>query len=110
MEYISFLENKRFGAKPQIEMMFETAISKEIRICMGAGNIMREHSAPGAITIMVLEGRVFITSLGDEIECVGGSMVYFEAKVPHSLQAHEESVIRLSLSKQDSIHRVWSVL
>jgi quercetin dioxygenase-like cupin family protein len=110
MESISFLENKHFDSKPQITMMFETPASKEIRICMAKGNVMREHTAPGAIIIMVLEGSVSISSQDKIVVLSAGDMIGFEAKVPHSLEANEKSVLRLSLSKNDTVKRVIGVL
>jgi quercetin dioxygenase-like cupin family protein len=89
--------------------MVETAFSKEIRICMAAGNIMREHKAPGAITIMVITGQVRIESLQESIELKNAEMLSFDANVLHSLEALEESVVRLTLSKNDSEKRVFSL-
>jgi quercetin dioxygenase-like cupin family protein len=107
---ISFLTNKRFDSKPQIDKMLETPSSKEIRICMASGNVMREHTAPGAIMIMVLEGSVSISSLENNTFLKAGDMIFFEAQIPHSLEAHIDSVIRLSLSKNDTLKRVIGVL
>ena len=42
-------------------------------------------------------------------ELLSGDMIYFDANVPHSLEAYEESVIRLTLSKNDSAKRVFSL-
>ena len=110
MEIIAFLKDTRFSEKVQIDKMVETPFSKEIRICMAVGNIMHEHTAPGAITILVLKGRVRIDSLQKSVELKSGDMIYFDAKVPHSLEAYEESVIRLTLSKNDSAKRVFSLV
>jgi quercetin dioxygenase-like cupin family protein len=110
MEKLAFLEKTRFGEKVQIDRMTETPFSKEIRICMARGNVMKEHAAPGAITIMVLKGRVTVASGSGSGELGSGDMVCFDANVPHSLEAHEESVIRLTLSKNDSAGRVISLV
>lgn len=110
MESISFLKNKHFDSKPQITMMFESHTSKEIRICMAEGNVMREHTAPGAIMIMVLDGSVSISSREESLILNAGDMIGFAPNVPHSLEAHTESVIRLSLSKNDTFKRVVGVL
>lgn len=109
MQTTAFLKDTRFGEKVQIDKMFETPFSKEIRICMAEGNTMQEHTAPGAITILVLKGKVRIDSLEESTELENGDMVYFDAKVPHSLEALQESVIRLTLSKNDSEKRVFSL-
>lgn len=110
MTKISFLENLHFDTTPQITKMLETPISKEIRICMAKGNIMKEHTAPGAITIMVLRGEVTIASDGKKITLQDGEMIYFDAKIPHSLEAIEQSILRLVLSKNDTVQRVQNLV
>ena len=111
MEIISFLEHTSFSSqKAQIQKMYETPFSKEIRICMAKGNVMQEHTAPGVITIFLISGKIQIDSLQESVELNSGDMVYFDAKVPHSLEVFEESVIRLTLSKNDSEQRVFSLV
>ena len=110
MQKISFLNELAFGDKPKVTPLLETPFSKEIRICMSKGNLMKEHTAPGAITIMLLSGKLVIGSQGEEIVLDEGDMVYFEPKVPHSLEAMNECVVRLVLSKQDSIQRVQGII
>ena len=110
MTKISFLENIHFDATPQITKMLETPNSKDIRICMKKGNAMKEHTAPAAITIMVLQGEVIIDSSGNTIVLHNGEMVYFDAKVPHSLAAVQDSIIRLTLSKNDTVQRVQNLV
>jgi quercetin dioxygenase-like cupin family protein len=71
---------------------------------------MREHTAPGAIMIMVLEGSVSISSLEESVILSAGDMIGFTSNIPHSLEAYAQSVIRLSLSKNDTFKRVVGVL
>lgn len=110
MQKISFLDKLSFGDKPNITLMCETSHSKEIRICMAEGNSMKEHTAPGAITIMLLKGKLLMGSRGEELVLEDGDMVCFEPKVPHSLEALDECVVRLVLSKHDTIQRVQRVI
>ena len=109
MQKTAFLKNTRFGGKVQIDRIFETPVSKELRICMAEGNSLKEHSAPGPITIMVLEGAVTVFTEHDTLELQKGEMVYFDANVTHALAASEQSVIRLTLSHHDSANRVISL-
>lgn len=109
MDTVAFLKDTHFGEKVEIKKMFETPFSKEIRICMAVGNSMKEHTAPEAITILILQGRVRIDSMQESVELTCGDMVCFDAKVPHSLEALEQSVVRLTLSKNDSAKRVFSL-
>lgn len=110
MTKISFLENLHFDTTPQITKLLETPTSKEIRLCMAKGNSMKEHTAPYPITIMVLQGEVSIGSKDENIVLCDGEMVSFDAKVPHSLSALKESILRLALSKNDHISRIHTVL
>ncbi|MDD3466570.1 MAG: hypothetical protein PHE67_05400 [Campylobacterales bacterium] len=55
---------------------------------------------------MVLDGSVNIGSKEGNVTLGAGEAVYFAAYAPHSLEATEDSVIRLSLSKNDSVRRV----
>lgn len=109
MKQVSFLKEPRFADKPQIDLMMENENGKEIRICMQKGNVMAEHTAPGAIVIMVLSGVVDIGSAEGDVRLGAGEAVYFSARAPHSLRAQEDSVVRLSLSKIDSVERVESL-
>lgn len=110
MTKVNFYENLHFDSTPQITKMMETPTSKEIRICMSKGNIMHEHTAPGAITIMVLKGDVTIGGEETNIVLHDGEMIYFDAKIPHSLEANEQSIVRLVLSKNDSVQRVQNLV
>ncbi|WP_345986651.1 cupin domain-containing protein [Sulfurimonas sp. HSL-1656] len=106
MRTFAFLEAPRFGEGVVAEKILESPFSKEIRICMDKGNIMREHAAPGPITVMVLEGCVTVTSGSDTADLLRGQIVCFDAHVPHSLEARTDSVVRLTLSKNDALARV----
>jgi quercetin dioxygenase-like cupin family protein len=110
MKTVSFLADLEFASKPQIKVMHESSLGKEIRICMDKGNIMQEHTAPQAITIMIIKGSVRIASDGEEATLHEGDMLYFNAKVPHSLEAEEQSVVRLVLSKNDTTQRVQNLV
>ncbi|TPH39700.1 cupin domain-containing protein [Helicobacter pylori] len=99
MKMVHFLEGVHFE-KLHIEALNENSSNKEIRICMPKGTILDKHKAPGAISVQVLEGKI-IFEVGDEkIEMSKGALISLEAQVLHRLDALENSVIRLSLSKK----------
>ncbi len=99
MEVINFLEGVCFE-KLHIETLNENSSNKEMRICMPKGAVMDKHKAPGAISVQVLEGKI-VFEVGDEkIEMSKGALISLEAQVLHRLDALENSVIRLSLSKK----------
>ncbi|MGL2606605.1 cupin domain-containing protein [Helicobacter pylori] len=99
MEVVNFLEGVCFE-KLHIEAFSENSSHKEMRICMPKGAIIDKHKAPGAISVQVLEGKI-VFEVGDEkIEMPKGALISLEAQVLHRLDALENSVIRLSLSKK----------
>ncbi len=99
MKMVHFLEGVHFE-KFHIEALSENSSNKEIRICMPKGAIMDKHKAPGAISVQVLEGKIIFEAENEKIEMHKGALISLEAQVLHRLDALENSVIRLSLSKK----------
>ncbi|WP_101023954.1 cupin domain-containing protein [Helicobacter pylori] len=99
MRVINFLEGVHFE-KLHIEALSENSSNKEMRICMPKGAIIDKHKAPGAISVQVLEGKIIFEAKNEKIEMPKGALVSLEAQVLHRLDALEDSVIRLSLSKK----------
>lgn len=99
MRAVNFLEGVHFE-KLYIEALSENSSNKEIRICMPKGAILDKHKAPGAISVQVLEGKIIFEVENEKIEMSKGALISLEAQVLHRLDALENSVIRLSLSKK----------
>ncbi|WQR69836.1 cupin domain-containing protein [Helicobacter pylori] len=99
MEVINFLEGVCFE-KLHIEALNENSSNKEMRICMPKGAVMDKHKALGAISVQVLEGKIIFEVESEKIEMPKGALISLEAQVLHRLDALENSVIRLSLSKK----------
>lgn len=99
MEVVHFLEGVCFE-KLHIEALNENSLTKEIRICMPKGAVIDKHKAPGAISVQVLEGKIIFEIENKKIEMPKGALISLEAQVSHRLDALENSVIRLSLSKK----------
>lgn len=108
MQKIIWRDDKFDGIK--VVKLFEGSGSKEIRINLQKGSMMKEHQAPGAIMVQVLSGKIEF-SVGSDVEILNElDMVTLEANVPHALNALEDSIVRLSLSKNDDVSRVFKVL
>lgn len=96
--------------KVKITPMLETPFSKEIRIVFKKDQIMKDHSTPYPITVEIFEGEIDF-GIGDKIyKLVKGDIVSLEAKIIHNLKANCDSIVRLTLSKDDSLNRVHGVL
>lgn len=101
---LSFNENK-----PKIDVLFETEQTKEIRIALDTHQEMKEHKTPFPIVVELFQGEIDFGVNGEKHRLKAGDLVSLEGNVPHNLLAMEPSIIRLSLSKLDSVERVRTV-
>lgn len=110
MKIQSFLNNINYKEdKPAITVMLETESSKEIRISFKENQFMKDHKAPFPITVQVLKGIIDF-GVNSKIETLNtGDLISLNANVVHNLKAKEDSVVRLTLSKFDTVNRVKQV-
>lgn len=93
-----------------IAKLFDGPNSKEIRINLEKGAQMKEHKAPGAIMVQVLSGKIDFSVGENSVILDTLDMITLEPNVTHALTALENSIVRLSLSKNDDVSRVFRVL
>lgn len=111
MKIKSFNDALEFDAKcVQTKVILETPFSKEIRILLKEGQIMKEHKAPYAILIHLLNGTIELGVKGKVMLMNSGDIIALEAGILHDLVAQTDSTIRLTLSKQDSADRLKEVI
>ena len=107
MEFGSFTEDVNYNDDRIVtKVIMETSFSKEIRILMKKGQIMKEHKAPFPIVVHLLEGRIDFGVQGQLNLLKKGDILTLDSHVTHDLKAIEDSVVRLTLSKSDDISRV----
>ncbi len=97
-------------SKPAISLMLETDNTKEIRILMKKGQEMRKHTTGFPIVVHLISGAIDFIVEDSTHALEAGAILGLNSKVPHSLLAKEDSMVRLSLAKQDSVSRVTSVI
>ncbi len=96
--------------KPAIKMILETSFSKEIRIVFKEGQLMKEHKAPYPIVIEVVEGEINFGVNNEVYKISKGALLTLEGNVPHDLLATKDSIVKLTLSKLDTVERVNAVI
>lgn len=107
----SFLQNLEFSDKQvTITPMLESDFGKEIRIAFKEGQVMKEHKTKFPITVMTVQGSIEFGMLGEVITLQAGDVIAVDANIMHELKATQESVVRLSLHKSDTVTRVAGVL
>ncbi len=93
-------------SKPAISVLFETDGTKEIRIAMRNGQLMKEHKTPFPIVVELFSGTLNFGVNSKIHNLVAGDMLTLAGNIPHDLAATSDCVVRLSLSKLDKVERV----
>jgi len=104
LKYIEYKEDK-----PAINVLFETESTKEIRIAMHKGQIMKKHQTPFPIVVELFEGELDFGVESDLYHLKRGDLLALEGGVPHNLFAKSDCIVRLTLSKLDTVKRVEKV-
>jgi quercetin dioxygenase-like cupin family protein len=67
-------------------------------IVLQSGAFLSEHTAPGAITVQVLEGRIAFCSEGQQVEAGPLELITLAAHAPHQLEALESSTVLVTIT------------
>ncbi|MBP7567308.1 MAG: cupin domain-containing protein [Burkholderiaceae bacterium] len=68
-----------------------------IRLVLGSGQSLPEHHVPGDITIHCLSGRADVRTPRATCALQAGTLVMLPPAEPHAVQAHEDSVLLVTL-------------
>ncbi len=111
MKYANLLQDLQYNHdKVAISVLFETETTKEIRILFKKGNLMKKHQTPFPITVEIVEGAIDFGVKENIYNLRKGDLVALDGGIPHDLKATENSIVRLTLTKQDSVDRVKKVV
>jgi len=110
MKTANLYQNMTYSeSKPIITVLFETDFTKEIRIAMQKDTAMKEHQTSYPIVVEIVEGNIDFGVKQQVNHLTKGDLVALDGNVPHDLKANENSIIRLTLTKNDSATRVENV-
>jgi quercetin dioxygenase-like cupin family protein len=110
MKISSFNDDLTFNPdRIMTSVVLVSDFSKEIRILLASGQIMKEHKAAFPIVIHLLSGEIDLGVEGQIHALKSGDIVTLAPNVPHDLTAKQDSVVRLTLSKFDAAERVEGV-
>jgi len=111
MTHASFTADIVYGdTQPVITPLITNDFTKEIRIVFREGQAMKAHKTSFPITVMIVQGSIDFGVGEERYTLVSGDVVALEGNVMHDLNALEDSIVRLSLHKGDSVARVNGVL
>lgn len=110
MQITLFNDDLTFGEKATVKVMLESSFSKEIRILLKKGQMMKEHKTKFPIVVQVLKGEIDFRVHGNVQNMKEGGIISLEGDIIHELYAQKDSVVRLTLSKLDRIERLEDVV
>ena len=107
MNTASFFKDLEFSDKGVvIKALIISDFGREIRITFKKDQVMKEHKTQYPITVMTLQGSIEF-SIGNEKTILNqGDIIAVDGNIMHELKALEESVVKLSLHKNDTVERV----
>ena len=110
MKIESFNDNAVFSSdRIGTQVLLESSFTKEIRILLKEGQVMKEHKTAFPIVVHILEGEIDFGVQGQVHTLNKGAILSLEGNVPHDLTALKDSIVRLTLSKLDKAGRVEDV-
>ena len=110
MHYTNILKNLNYNDdKVSVSILFETETTKEIRILFKSGQIMKKHQTSFPITVTMIKGELDFGVKDTVHNLVKGDIIALNGGVTHDLKAKTDCIVRLTLSKLDSVNRVKDV-
>lgn len=98
MKHANILEALRFDEESiVIDLIYETAFCREIRIAMYAHQVMRDHESEHPVAIEVCGGSIVLSTEAKEKVLPKGEIVGLDGGVKHHIEALEESILRLTV-------------
>lgn len=80
--------------------VFKTNGMRVVLIALHEGAEMKKHTAPGIISVQMLEGKIRFHTEQETVELEKGRMLALHTGIPHRVVAIEESVFLLTLATQ----------
>jgi len=81
----------------QTSALFKAGQLELARIVLRAGESMREHQAPGEITLQCLEGLLELSTPTGTQQLQPGQLIHLLKREPHALKALEDSSALLTM-------------
>jgi len=90
---------KMQGRRRHTETLAREAGTSVVMMAMEAGDVIKEHTAPSAVSVHLFRGMIELNAGGQSLELRAGQLAFLQPKVPHDLAAKEQSVVILTLSE-----------
>lgn len=78
--------------------LFKSDSMRLVLIALHGGAELKTHTAPGVISVQVLEGQIEFEAEQEVHQLSAGQALALQAKIPHAVKALQESVFLLTLA------------
>lgn len=85
-------------AKRRAEILVKSDTLRVVLITALTGGVMQEHSAPGPITIQVLNGQFTLTIDGDPRVMEAGSIAIVAPDIRHEVECNQDGAFLLTIA------------
>ena len=96
-EPVSVLPLRERLAQTRTTAVIKAEQLEVVRIVLMRGKEMREHSAPGEITVLCVEGEIVLSTPSYEQTLLPGDFIHLERRMPHGLKATLDSSALLTI-------------
>lgn len=86
------------GHRRQTETLAREAGVSILLMAMEAGDMLREHSAQGVVSIQLLIGHASLNAAGETFDILPGQLVMLQPGVRHDVSAIEQSSLLLTIT------------
>jgi uncharacterized protein (DUF2249 family)/quercetin dioxygenase-like cupin family protein len=98
VDLIKLLENVAFDEnRPVLRTLLAGPGPRVMLLCLHGGQGLPEHAASDTITVQSLSGWTTFYDGPAPFEMKGGTLIRLEAGRPHALEAHEDSVLLVTV-------------
>ncbi len=80
--------------------IFKSLVMRMVLIALHKGAEIKPHTAIGAISVQVIEGKMQFTTNDQVINLSSGQMLVLQDGIEHSVLANEETIFLLTLTTQ----------
>jgi quercetin dioxygenase-like cupin family protein len=89
---------------PGVRVLADTGAARVVLFAFKAGQTLKEHSTSSQILVQVVRGQITFTAGQQSAEGRAGALFVLEARVPHSIMAHTNAVVLVTMTPSPAQH------
>lgn len=89
---------------PSVKVLSDVGVVRQVLFTFTAGQQLKEHQTSSQISVLVLRGRISFAAAGSSVEGRAGTLLQLEANVRHSITAHTNAVVLVTMTPSPAQH------